>query len=328
MVRKKYNIHYFKNAALLATATISLFMMPHFNAFADTTVNVTADEMLTVKFTLPSRAASNVDPFTGQTSCTQPECTTSDGATFLLNVVGLNVSTNNENGFTASMTTETATTALTNEANSSYTIPIITANTTKANFPVNSWGFSTDDSTYKTIAPGGSSTPTYITSSNNYVSGLSQNLYFGAKANASQAAGTYSNTVIISVVSGVNTNNPTTPTDPVTPSDDDPTTDTTPTYITPSGGSTPAGSSNGATVYTRNRNTSSGNTTGTTVTAGNTTGSTYVSPAGVTTTAIVGEGTPLATGLAVTAGVAATAGIIFFIVAKRRRDDDEEEEDY
>ena len=314
MVREKYNIHYTTALALTAIAAISTsFITPQ--AFADTEITVTAEEMLTVQVTTPTVTPTGTP--------------TADG-TFLLNTVGLTVATNNANGFSASMTTETTNTALKNESDSSVTIPVLTASTSKSSFPANYWGFSTDDSTYTSIAPYGSSTPTYVASSAASDTAVSRNLYFGAKANTSQASGTYSNTVIISVVSGVNTNNPTTPDNPITPGSDSDPTDTNPTYVEPtSGNTTPGGSATGATVYTRTSSTSNTTTTGTTVTTGNTVGSTYVSPAGVvsTTAAIVDEGTPLATGLAVTAGVAATAGAIFFIIAKRRRDD-EDEEDY
>ena len=314
MVRDKYNIHYTNALALTAIATIStLFMLPQPQTSA-TTLTVTAEEMLTVQVTTPTVTPSGTP--------------TTDG-TFLLNTVGLTVATNNANGFSASMTTETATTALRNELDSSVTIPVLTESIAKSSFPANYWGFSTDDSTYGPIAASGT-TPTYVASSAASDSVVSRNLYFGAKANTSKAAGTYSNTVIISVVSGVNTNNPTTPTDPVTPSGntgDSDITDTTPTYQPANAG----GSASGATVYTRTSTDSVNHTTttGTTVTTGNTVGSTYVSPAGVvsTTAAIVDEGTPLATGLAVTAGVAAAAGAVFFIIAKRRRED-EDEEDY
>ena len=294
--------------AIMILSTI--FMASQADVFADTTINVTAEEMLTVAVTMPETQASGDGSASG---------------TFLRNKVALAVTTNNATGFTATMTTSTVDTDLTNGIDE---IPILTANATKSAFPTNYWGYSIDDtndgsdsSTYRPIAALGASVPSYITNSPSSSTTVTKNIFFGAKANLSKSSGTYSNTVVISVVSGVNNTenqNPTTPTNPVHPSDDD-SSDGTATFK-PS----PAGGSNtGATVYTK----TSGTTTGTTVTAGDKSGATFANPAGVTTVSSVGEGTPLATGLAVTAGVAATAGIIFFIVAKRRRDD-EDEEDY
>ena len=296
--------------AIMILSTI--FMASQADVFADTTINVTAEEMLTVAVTMPETQASGDGSASG---------------TFLRNKVALAVTTNNATGFTATMTTSTVDTDLTNGIDE---IPILTANTTRGAFPSNYWGYSINDadtnagdssSTYRPIAALGASVPSYITNSPSSSSTVTKNIFFGAKANLSKSSGTYSNTVIISVVSGVNdteNQNPTTPTNPVHPSDDD-SSDGTATFK-PS----PAGGSNtGATVYTKQN----GTTTGTTITSGDTTGATYANPAGVTTVSSVGEGTPLATGLAVTAGVAATAGVIFFIVAKRRRDD-EDEEDY
>lgn len=287
-------------------AGLSLAMTP-LSASATTTnrtaefrVNVT--EILTVSLTLPDTWASG---------------NTGD---FLRNAVTLNVASNNGNGFNASMTTKTATTSLANK-NSAATIPTLAADATRGNFPANYWGYSINDtaagdntSTYKALV-GAGSTPISLLASNTAAS-ASKDIYFGAKADSSKDSGTYTNTVVFNVVSGViDENNPVTPVDPAKPSD---TIADNPAYD----------SSADRTVHTSTtHNTQAGTTTTTTEVAAGDVRSSYTRPQGVKTSseANIGEGTPLATGLAVTAGIAATAGAVFFVAAKRKEKKDEEE---
>lgn len=279
-----------------------------------TTFQVNVKESLTVAVSTPSTWASgNVD-------------------TFLRNTVNVNVSTNNANGFTASMYSRN-TTDLTNTAKSTETLPTLSSSYTCTNancpaFPANYWGYSLNDGsntgTYNPMTSSTSSPITLISAAAGTSTG-SQDVYFGAKANVNKAAGTYAGTVIISVVTGVidSSTNPVTPTNPATPNS----TDNTATYA-----SSPTGGANGSTTYTY-RNTSSGVTTTTTqVSDGDNTSAYngYTPPQGVTdnTIAEVTDGSSsLATGLATTAAVAATSGLLFFIIAKRRDEDDDEEED-
>lgn len=302
VIKKSYKI-------IFALLILSLLFIPKIDNTSASEVTVKSEEMLTVKVTLPSSWANG---------------TPSSAGVFLRNEVILEILTNNEVGFTATMTSATTNTSLVNSSNTSYTIPTLSDNSLRSSFPNDFWGYSLDDtaggntgSTYKPVAPYGAAEPNYIANSAYSSTATSKTIYFGTKATSAKAAGVYSNTVVFNVVSGINTSdtsqNGVTPTNPVNPGDD-PSGDDTPTYI----------SSNNATVYTRR----DGTTTGTVVTPGNTTSATYSSPAGVTTTrSSVNEGTPLATGLAVTAGVAVTTGIFFFIAAKRRKDDEEEEEE-
>ena len=321
MVRKHLN-HTLFFGSITAAALTSLLITPVSQVFAaDATVSVKAEEMLTIQVITPDSGAAG------------------DPGDFLRNMVTIQVATNNPTGFTATMTSSSATTALTNQVDNNYTIPTLSSNTTRGSFPDNAWGYSIDDttagntgSTYRPIAALGASAPSYIANVASNSTVTTRNVYFGTKATAAKASGTYSNTVVFNVVSGINTDDTSqsgvTPANPVTPSSDPIPNDNTPTYVPGNVG----GSSTGVTVYSHT-STSSGSgsgstnttTTDTTVTRGDTTTSTYVSPAGVSNTVAVNEGTPLATGLAVTAGVAATTGVVFFIVAKRRRKDDEEE---
>lgn len=328
MVRNTYSKTKIFGGLTLVGALTLLAFNPLQSAFAESgSFTATVDEMLTVTLDTGSTSASG---------------TPTSGGQLLRTKVGLQVATNNTTGFSASMTTSSATTNLSNSAGSTdaYKIPVLTSNYTKSNFPANYWGYSYDDtsagsdsSTYRPIAALGATSPSYIMNSAASSSVVSKDIYFASKATTEKAAGDYTNSVVISVVSGVNTSEPTTPTNPVTPS-----TDPTPNDgdgVPNNNGGTyvagPTGTGNSSTGSTVSRVTS-GTTTTTQVSSGNTTNS-YSKPQGVTnttntttTTATINEGTPLATGLAVTAGVAAVAGIAFFVVAKKKQDDEDEEE--
>lgn len=282
-----------------------------------TTFNVNVGEVLTVAITRPDTWASGAIN------------------TLLTNKVGVSVYSNNSDGFTATMKSSSATPNLENSADNTITIPTLTsASVTLADasdstnlFPADQWGYSivtSGDSapiTYYKMA-GSSDTPISIASG---TTSASKDIYFAAKADNSVASGTYSNSVVISVVSGViDSDNPTTPTNPVTPETDTNQTDTTPTVIanTDIGNSTPSTTDHTIEVTTTSSNDGQNTTTTT---------ETYVPPQGVTTVVAVNEGTPLATGLAVTAGISAAAGVAFFILAKRKsydEDEDDGSEDY
>lgn len=327
MVRNTYSKTKIFGGLTLVGALTLLAFNPLQPAFAERVAgsgsfSATVDEMLTVTLDTGSTSASG---------------TPTSGGQLLRTKVGLQVATNNTTGFSASMTTSSATTNLSNSAGSTdaYKIPVLTSNYTKSDFPANYWGYSYDDtqdgsdsSTYRPIAALGADSPSYIMNSAASSSVVSKDIYFASKATTTKAAGHYTNSVVISVVSGVNTSEPTTPTNPVKPSDD----------ITPNDGTGDPGDNGGTYVDSANSTVTRADydsrytTTITQVSSGNTTNS-YSKPQGVTnttntttTTATINEGTPLATGLAVTAGVAAVAGIVFFIVAKKKQDDEDEEE--
>lgn len=273
--------------------------------------------------------------------------------TFLRNAVGVDVTSNNSAGFTASMYADTDATdsvSLVNASKSDATIPTMTASQQRSAFTANHWGYSLQKNADGTTNPNGdtgtesgdaegqgygssssyynpvpvqSSAVTIIDGASTPKTSASQYVYFGAKADITQPAGAYEGTVIISVVSGA-TNG--TPVDP----DTKPSTDTqgdNPYYTSTNGY---AGSTSGATVYnTSSSSAAAGTTTQTTEINPGDTRTAYRNPAGVTenTTSSINSSTPLATGLAVTAAVAATSGTIFFILAKRKKDDEEDEEE-
>ena len=289
----------------------------------NTTFQVNVKESLTVSITSPTSAATgNIDEF-------------------LRNKYTLDVTTNNANGFTASMYS-VSTTNLTNTIANTQIIPTLSSSSTRGSFPANYWGYSLgttetlNGKTYNETDAGNTSsnyhplvstsaTPITVLTSSNSGSGT-RDIYFGAKANASKASGTYAGIVVISVVTDVIDNdNPITPVNPVGPSPDE---EEPKYYPTPSGGSP-----NGATTYTyRRTNPSTGTTTTTTqISDGDNRDSYngYTPPQGVieNTTSDINDGSSLAAGLATTATVAAASGMFFFILAKRREDDEDEEEE-
>ena len=243
-----------------------------------------------------------------------------EAGTFLKNEIVLSVTSNNAAGFHASMTTNATNaegSALTNiNSGSNDTIPMLTANWTRSNTTnTKFWGYSTDDGsdtgTYKAVALKGATMPTRLIDSD-VPGNVLEEIYFGAKADSTVASGTYKGTVIISAVSGAITkDNPETPVDPAKPEDTDP---VNPSYD---------GDKDHTTHTDIAFNNNSTNTSTIEVSEGDTRDY-YTEPKGVST-ATINEGTPLATGLAVTAVVAATAGICFFIIARRREEEDDDE---
>lgn len=236
--------------------------------------------------------------------------------TLLRNKVTVNVTSNYAGGFQASMASKDST-DLVNQAKSTSTIGTLASATTAAAFPADRWGYSIDDS------DAGSTSANYNAMQTSAISLISKaqsatvntkDVYFGAKAGMNTDSGTYANTVVFTVVSGVVDNNENQSNTPVTPID----TNATPAPTNPAYDST-----NDHTVYTATSQSGSGTssvsgsstTTTTQISKGDVTAS-YADPHGVTTSS-VSEGTPLATGLAVTAGIAAMTGAGFFIAAKR-----------
>lgn len=241
--------------------------------------------------------------------------------TLLRNKVVLNVETNYPGGFQAYMASKDDTNLVNQTKELSY-IETLSAATTAGAFPTNRWGYSlddtdagTDEASYRAMRTSAISLISKAQSENT----TSRDVYFGAKAGMNQDSGTYANTVVFTVVSGVVDDIETPDDDPVVPRDTE-TTNPSVAYD----------SSNDRTVYTSTSTqagtgtgsvSGSKNTTTTHISKGDTTSS-YAPPHGVSTSS-VGEGTPLATGLAITAGIAAMTGIGFFIAAKRGDNDDE-----
>lgn len=297
----------------------------------NTNFQVNVAETLTVSVNTPNTSASG---------------TATANGTFLRNKISVSVNSNNAQGFKVSMYSKD-TTNLVNTSNSAYTIPTLASSVARSSFTTNHWGYSVNDddsnngtgstsSTYSAMQT--SSSPiSLITASAGTYSG-SKDVYFGAKADTTQASGTYMGTVVISVVTGtINENsgsddyNPTTPTDPTNPNPNGGTPIYDPSGVgisTVTGGMPSSGATRygGTTTYTT-VSTSDGRTTTTTQVSGGDNRSSYAPAQGVIDrTTSVSEGSSLSSALAATATVAASSGVFFFILAKRRDDDEEEEE--
>ncbi len=285
-------------------------------------------------------------------SITTPDSWASGGINeFLRNKVSVSVNSNNSGGFTASMYSANNTTNLTNVASSSSIIPTLASSSARSSFPANYWGYSLGEYTldgvtqssytlngnsYGETTAGNNSSYYYplVSTSNSPIvimdgttiskTSGTQNVYFGAKANATKASGTYLGTVIISVVTGVidNNDNPVTPVNPVIPSNDE---------VAVYNDQPVGGSSSGATSYTYRNTSGSGSSATTTTTTEISEGDNrsayngYTPPQGVVLN--VNNGASVATGLGVAASIATASAMFFFIVAKRKEDDEEEEEE-
>ena len=278
----------------------------------NTTLLVNVAEVLTVSLSKPSTWASG------------------NVGELLRNKITLSVISNNPSGYTASMYTNN-TNLVNKSASSSAIIPTLASATTHGTFTTNSWGYSIED----TVDGSDSANYYAMTTSSNPIKVLEDgdnvddeiDVYFGAKADATKDSGTYAQTVIFSVVSGVidAEDNPAVPENPVTPGTSDEVAYT-------EGGDEPyyGNSSTGATRYTTRSTSGTGtssvsgavSTTTTEVTSGNTTAS-YSTPQGVTTTSKSSGDNLLPAILVGTAAVAAISGGVF-LAASRRKDEDEE----
>ena len=246
-----------------------------------------------------------------------------DTGQFIRNYVTVITASNNAAGHVAYMNTKTNSLALAHETIPTANIPTLATGTTwnRSNTTTNFWGYSLDDSSqigtyYPMVGP---SSPVRIDYSTTPINYSEVTVYFGAKIDGTKESGTYTNTVVFTVISGMSTvpsggNPDPDPTGPQDTSEDDPV--------------VAYDSSGNQTVYTDTTNRGDKYTE---ISTGdnrshypNATEVTFTPPQGVTT--YIGEGTPLATGLAVTSAVAAVSGAIFLIATKRDDDDEEEEE--
>ena len=275
----------------------------------DVDFEVDVSEALSVSITTPSSWASG------------------SAGTFLRNKVTVDVVANNVQGFTASMIASDANAEL---KHSSKNTSISTLNTSYActnnitcpEFPSNKWGYTIDDGInlnvyHPMVGSSGSPISLISTAESTQQNPItSRDIYFGAKSDISQTAGTYSGTVVFYVVSGAvaaeqeQEQEP----EPAAPSNSPEVTPAaTPSSI--ASYSAPATTNNTVPTATSTTTTSQGNTL-----------DSYQEPAGVTNSSDIHDNSILTTGLAVAASVAATSGIILFIVAKRKKDDDAEEQ--
>ena len=141
--------------------------------------------------------------------------------TLLRNKVVLNVETNYPGGFQAYMASKDDTNLVNQTKELSY-IETLSAATTAGAFPTNRWGYSlddtdagTDEASYRAMRTSAISLISKAQSENT----TSRDVYFGAKAGMNQDSGTYANTVVFTVVSGVVDDIETPDDDPVVPRD-------------------------------------------------------------------------------------------------------------
>lgn len=313
MVRSIHKIKIASIATLaVATPALVLASMAKADNPQNVDFNVNVAEVLTVSITDPASWASGDLSYNSTSGKYE--------SNLLTNKVTVSAVTNNAIGVTVSMYADD--TNLINQTNNSNTIATLSGATTSAAFPVNAWGYSTDDgSNYGAMTT--STTPVQVLSTvgTASTSNGTKDVYFGARANNDKLSGTYKQTVYFAAVTGtIDTDNPVVP---VNPSQPDPV-NNTPTYQPTAGVGT-----GGQTRYTSRSTAGSGSTatktTTTEVSKGDTTSS-YAPAHGVTTsTSSSIDGTSsLATALGVAAGVAAVSGISFFVLAKRKKDDDED----
>ena len=110
----------------------------------------------------------------------------------------LSVSSNNATGYNTTISTSSASNDL-KHTTANYAIPSITESVSKANIPVGHWGFSVDNNTYIAM-------PTFDNSkqltevSQNLPGDTFTDLYFATNIGTSTPSGTYTNSMLITVV--------------------------------------------------------------------------------------------------------------------------------
>ena len=320
-----------KHKFIPALATVLSITMPFASASAtevsgnpaSTTLQVNVAEVLTINLTEPSVWASGDLAASGNTFVSD----------LLRNKVTLSVISNNPAGYTASMYTKSEVTSLINQTKTASTIPTLSSYSDYSTstgvlasaFPANYWGYSLNDADTASdsanyFALKTSSDPIQVLQYNDGNSN-SRDVFFGAKADITKDSGTYAQTVVFSVVSGVidDEDNPVVPDNPTGPQN----TDTNNPVVA-------YDNTGGRTVYT-NRTTGSGTTTTTSqVSTGDNrssysgvTETSYTAPQGVTTSNL-SDANILPAVLAGTAAVAAVSGGFILVAAKRKKDDEEE----
>lgn len=295
---------------LFAIVSPSVFAENPLPSDLDTQVNI--GESLSVSVTTPETWAEG------------------DTGTFLRNKLTLNVFTNNPHGFTATMTTLTDDTHLLHNAldlGDGTSIPTLDSTWTRTQPGSNFWGYSVDDAEETGIySPlvGASATPITLISREESTREVdpvnSLDIYFGAKANADKIAGTYTGTVVISVVSGiVSPEDSSVP--PVTPKSN-------PGASEPNANPSYSSTYNRTAYTTTTTDSDAGTTTTTTTIDEGDTRNSYQDPHGTkrsTEPATTATNSALIAALAAGTVVSAGAGALFLILAKRKKDDDEEE---
>ena len=287
--------------------------------------------------------------------------------TLLRNPVTLDVTSNNSNGFTASMystnSSADGSASITEGTSAAHTIlntdltngtngyiSTLSKESPKSDFPDNSWGYnlqysttdgsasptgdtaSGNDSSFYEAMTDSTSSPIHVMERDSAASGT-QTIWFGAKANATKASGDYENTVVLSVVSGVtdSSTNPATPDNPVYPSTDTTADDRAATYTGNTGTGATQGVGNsgytGTTVYTTTSGGGAGDTTSTTTTEVSGGDTTASYPLGVTET----TSSSINSGAPLATGLAVTAAVAaasgLVFFILAKRKKDDEDED-
>ena len=114
--------------------------------------------------------------------------------------VNLNVVSNNETGFTATMTTNGESTSLNHATDSNYSIPSITSESTSTDFPLNHWGYSVDNGANFAPIPALGSTPATVLATTKANDFGRTNIFFGIKVDDTNISGIYQNTILVTVV--------------------------------------------------------------------------------------------------------------------------------
>ena len=108
-------------------------------------------------------------------------------------------STNNSTGYKLTLASKDTDTNLVHTVTSTATIPTLSSNTTKTNFPNNQWGLSLDDTNYLPT-PASDGTAITVKETTAPIANDTSTVYAGAKVTTDTMSGAYTDTITISLV--------------------------------------------------------------------------------------------------------------------------------
>jgi len=108
-------------------------------------------------------------------------------------------STNNSTGYKLTLASKDTDTNLVHTVTSTATIPTLSSNTTKTNFPNNQWGLSLDDTNYLPT-PASDGTAITVKATTAPIANDTSTVYAGTKVTTDTMSGAYTDTITISLV--------------------------------------------------------------------------------------------------------------------------------
>ncbi len=201
--------HYFRNLALASLiviafiASLSIFPIAEQDSKAANCTDINPESCPAKSLSTQAAVEVATTIAVALDPAVRIEVTPTAAGAFSSQAAKLAVSTNSAAGYQLTMTSASGTDALTNTANSNLTIAAVPANTPKANFANNTWGYNlatsgseiSDSTTFSPVPTSATSIKTTSSASND-----SYLLNFATKVDSTLPSGEYNNNLIISTI--------------------------------------------------------------------------------------------------------------------------------